>query len=172
MLPPSSGPLSFLASPSLFRDLASHFSLLLPTLRPLWKTPWPRNSQAARLRAQAEAGKLSLSGGQVMTPRTREDVHWRFRKSIRTWERRQLFPSHGLLGKRPPTQHTPASHTSRGGKMTSPRMLPLLMLGGTGNCKFSYFLPSFRLGLAVDPVRILVPRGSLPLANSDIFSVQ
>lgn len=61
---------------------------LLLTLRPLWKTPRPRSSQAARLRAQAEAGKLSLSGAQVMTPRTREDVHCRFRKSIRTWGRK------------------------------------------------------------------------------------
>lgn len=68
---------------------------------------------------------------------------------------------------------TPASTTSQGGERTPPRarpgMLPLLMLRGPGNCKSSYFLSPFSLGLAVDSVSFLVPRGSLPLANSDIF---
>lgn len=83
---------SLFASSSPFRG-SDHFILpgSLLTFRPLWKTPRPRRSQAARLSAQAEAGKLSLSGGQVMTPRTREDVHCRFRKSIRTCMRRNYF---------------------------------------------------------------------------------
>lgn len=130
----------FLASSSPFRGLG-HFILpgSLLTFRPLWKTPRPRRSQAARLRAQAEAGKLSLSGGQVMTPRTREDVHCLFRKSIRTCMRRS-YSICTAYRQRPPTTHPSQSLYQ---SVTCLTHYPFWMFVESRNYQLRYVLPCF-----------------------------
>lgn len=174
ILPPSLGPLSsFLASPFLLRDLAPHFSLLPthleavvedPTAPQQPSCPFKGTGRSREVKPLWWAGDDSQDKGRCPLPV--QEVYPHLGKKV-------TIPQSWPPEKRPPTQHTHASHTSQRGKVILPRvwpwMLPLLMLGGNGNCKFKYFLPSFSLGHAADSVRILVPRGSLPLANSDIF---
>lgn len=83
----------------------------------------------------------------------------------------QLLPP----DERPPSQQTHAPHPSQGKKITSlrvwPGMLPLLTFRGIRNYRFACFLPSFSFNLAVDSVRILVPRDFFPLTLTP-FSLQ
>lgn len=176
ILSASSGPLSFLHSPSLFRDLASHFSLLPTHLEAIVEDPMAPQQPGCPFKGTGRSREVKPlrwagddSQGKGRCPLAVQEVYPHLGEKA-------TIPQSWPPGEEATHPAHPTPHTSQGGKMTSPRlwpgMLPLLTLGGTGNCKFSYFFSSFRLGLAVDSVRILVPGGSLPLAHRDIFSLQ